>query len=128
MVSTSGAIYIDNITVEWEASAPNIAGNVLKGAAEDIEAAGKYILAKPEGGVVGFYKAATGTIKAGKAYLEVASDVKAFYFDGEDDATGIEDLNDVKDLNDAAIYNLAGQRMSKMQKGINIMNGKKILK
>ena len=27
-----------------------------------------------------------------------------------------------------AIYNLAGQRMSKMQKGINIVGGKKILK
>jgi hypothetical protein len=29
---------------------------------------------------------------------------------------------------DNAIYNLAGQRMSKMQKGINVVNGKKILK
>ena len=29
---------------------------------------------------------------------------------------------------DGAIYNLAGQRISKMQKGINIVNGKKILK
>ena len=29
---------------------------------------------------------------------------------------------------DTAIYNLAGQRMSKMQKGINIVGGKKILK
>ena len=27
-----------------------------------------------------------------------------------------------------AIYNLAGQRLSKMQRGINIVNGKKILK
>ena len=27
-----------------------------------------------------------------------------------------------------AIYNVAGQRISKLQKGINIVNGKKILK
>ena len=29
---------------------------------------------------------------------------------------------------ETAIYNLAGQRLSKMQKGINIVGGKKILK
>ena len=30
-------------------------------------------------------------------------------------------------VNDKNIYNLAGQRLQKMQKGINIVNGKKIL-
>ena len=28
---------------------------------------------------------------------------------------------------EGAVYNLAGQRLQKMQKGINIVNGKKIL-
>ena len=102
----------------------NIA-NDLKGVAEDVEAAGKYILAKPEGEAVGFYKAATGTIKAGKAYIELpAADVKAFYFEGED-ATGIANVN-VND-NQTSIYNIAGQRVSKLQKGINIVGGKKVL-
>ena len=32
------------------------------------------------------------------------------------------------DVKAGAIYNLAGQRLSKMQKGINIVGGKKILK
>ena len=108
--------------------AAKIEGNVLKGSAEDVEATGKYVLAKPEDGEVGFYLASGGTIKAGKAYLELpATEVKAFYFGGED-ATGINGLNDVNDLNDAAIYNVAGQRVSKLQKGINIVNGKKVLK
>ena len=31
-------------------------------------------------------------------------------------------------MEDGAIYNIAGQRIQKMQKGINIVNGKKILK
>ena len=100
-------------------------GNVLKGAAEDVAAEGKYILAKPEGEPAGFYKAASGTIKAGKAYLEVSSGVKAFFFDG-DDATGINNIETVNE--NGAIYNLAGQRLNKMQKGINIINGKKVLK
>jgi hypothetical protein len=105
----------------------NIA-NDLKGVAEDVEAAGKYVLAKPEGEAVGFYKAATGIIKAGKAYIALNANtgslVKAFYFEGED-ATGIANVN-VND-NQTSIYNIAGQRVSKLQKGINIVGGKKVL-
>ena len=54
--------------------------------------------------------------------------VKAFVlnFDG-DSADGLKDLMDSTGLNDV-IYNLAGQRLNKMQKGINIINGKKVLK
>ncbi len=101
--------------------------NELKGAAEETDAAGKYVLAQPEGGEVGFYLANDGKIAAGKAYLDLpAASVKAFYFNGED-ATGINGLNDVNDLNDAAIYNVAGQRINKLQKGINIVGGKKVL-
>ena len=105
--------------------AENIA-NSLKGAAADTEAAGKYVLAKPEGNEVGFYLADKGTIAAGKAYLEGAANVKAFYF-AEDDATGIENVNVNDNVNEGAIYNIAGQRVSKLQKGINIIGGKKIL-
>ena len=93
-------------------------------ASEDIQANGQYILAQPEGEDVGFYKATTGTIKAGKAYLESASGVKAFYFAG-DEATGIAEVENA--VENRVIYNLAGQRLQKMQKGINIMNGKKVL-
>ena len=105
----------------------NIEGNVLKGTAEEIDAAGKYILAQPEGEPVGFYLANGGKIAAGKAYLEVpaGTEVKAFLF-SEDDATGIANVE--KTIENGAIYNLAGQRISKMQKGVNIINGKKVLK
>ena len=37
-------------------------------------------------------------------------------------------INDIEQNNqNATIYNLFGQRMSRMQRGINIVNGKKIL-
>ena len=103
----------------------NIEGNVLKGTAEEIDATGKYILAKPQEEPVGFYLADGGKIAAGKAYLEVNGEtgIKAFFFTG-DDATGIANVE--KTVENGAIYNLAGQRISKMQKGINIVNGKKI--
>ena len=118
---------VDGSNALVKAWAAPIAGNVLKGAAEDIEAAGKYVLAKVDGKVC-FYLATSGTIKAGKAYLDIASDVKAFYF-GFDEATGIEMVNGQwSTANGQSIYNLAGQRLQKMQRGINITAGKKILK
>ena len=101
--------------------------NDLKGAAEDVEAAGKYVLAKPEGKDAGFYLADKGTIKAGKAYLEIANGVKSYVFAG-DDETGIESLTPAFSEGEGAIYNLSGQRVSKAQKGIYIINGKKVLK
>ncbi|MCR5535151.1 MAG: chitobiase/beta-hexosaminidase C-terminal domain-containing protein [Bacteroidaceae bacterium] len=102
--------------------------NDLQGTLKDTDAKGKYILAQPEGQKVGFYLADKGTIQAGKAYIVLNANtgplVKAFYFQGED-ATGIANVN----VNDhqTSIYNIAGQRISKLQKGFNIVNGKKIL-
>ena len=108
-----------------------IDGNVLKGTADDIDAAGKYILAQPAGEPVCFYQAESGIIKAGKAYLEVpaGTDVKAIQFlFPDDDPTGISDLNGQWSMvNGQSIYNLAGQRVGKMQKGVNVVNGKKVL-
>ena len=87
----------------------------------------QYCLANKTSGV-GFYKVQSGiTIPARKAYLAVTAGGAKEFYGFEDDATGISDLN-VNDNLNGAIYNLAGQRLGKMQKGINIINGKKILK
>ena len=102
----------------------DVTGNDLKGSSEDVAATGQFVLAQKDG-VLGFYKATEGTIKAGKAYLETSADVKAIFF-GEVE-TGISDVIDVKDFS-GAIYNLSGQRVNKAQKGIYIINGKKVLK
>ena len=77
---------------------------------------------------VGFYQVAAGsqpTVGANRCYLTASSSIKAFFFD--EDATGIANMKEHNDQN-SVIYNLAGQRMNKVQKGINIINGKKILK
>ena len=103
----------------------NIA-NSLVGADADVVADGTmYILAKPAGKDVGFYKA-EGTIPAGKAYYKSSTGVKEAFFFGGDDATGINEVLIMKN-EESSIYNLAGQRIQKMQKGINIINGKKVL-
>lgn len=43
------------------------------------------------------------------------------------DATAIEDVISTGDNADAPVYNLAGQRLSKPQKGVNIIGGKKVI-
>ncbi len=107
-------------------SAPAITGeNDLLGTAAPFETTGnEYVLAMPEGEEVGFFKA-TGTIPAGKAYLTSTSGVKGFVF-SDDTATGIVSLDANVNLN-GKVYNLAGQRLQKMQKGVNIVGGKKIV-
>ena len=108
-------------------TAPAISGtNDLLGTAAPITSDGnQYALAQIDD-VVGFYKVAQGTqIPAGKAYLTSNSSVKCFVL-SEDDATGISSIENGELIIDN-VYNISGQRISKMQKGINIINGKKIL-
>ncbi len=103
--------------------------NKLVAATTDVVADGtQYVLANGPSGI-GFYQATPGsTIPAGKAYLVVtAAGVKPFY-GFEDDATGIEMVNGQSSMVNDPIFNLAGQRLQKMQRGINIIGGKKILK
>jgi hypothetical protein len=103
------------------------ATNELIAATADVTANGtQYILAKQDD-EVGFAKATTGsTIAAGKGYLQFTTAVKAFYPFAGNDATGISGIEAIN--GDAPIYNVAGQRLGKMQKGINIVGGKKVLK
>lgn len=85
----------------------------------------QYVLAKPEGEEVGFYQAIEDTtIPGGKAILVKNAGVKSFFFNSED-ATAITNVNG--NGNNGAIYNMAGQKLSKVQKGINIVNGKKVM-
>lgn len=113
-------------TIAAEADA--ISGNALLGSYDPVPGGeGVFALAK-KNDVVGFYPvASTVSIPAGRAYFVRNSGVKAytFVFD-EDDATGIT-LSD-SPLKGEIIFNLAGQRLNKAQRGINIINGKKVLK
>ena len=74
------------------------------------------------------YKSEGNTsIKPFRAYLQVkdeAAEVKLF-IDGM--ATGIESINGTAKAEDGHIYSLAGQRVGKAQKGIYIVNGKKVV-
>ena len=82
-------------------------------------------------GKIGFYLVDDGVaVPAGKAYMVVQAGggVKGFTFDFDGLATGINTVaNSQQPIANSPIYNLSGQRMSKMQRGVNIVNGKKVL-
>lgn len=79
-------------------------------------------------GVVGFYLVKDGqTIPAGKAYLNTGAPVKEFLTFDFDDATAVSKVKNDGVNSEKSIFNLAGQKMSKMQRGVNIVNGKKVL-
>ena len=88
---------------------------------------GSYVL-QNQSGRVGFYQVQAGTqpwVRANRAYLTVpaSANVKAFYMD---DATAIQTVEELLS-GKAEIYDLAGRRQQKLQKGINIVGGKKVL-
>lgn len=85
----------------------------------------KYVLFNGEDGI-GFYKANNNPIAKNRAYIQVptGTNVKSF-------AINLDDTDAIKAIagesENAVIYNLAGQRVNKAQKGIYIVNGKKVL-
>ena len=86
-----------------------------------------YFLGANEG-VVGFYKWDGTTLKANRAYLPASvltDNVKGFAL-AFDMADAINALNS-QEATQGAIFNLAGQRVNKLQRGVNIVNGKKVL-
>ena len=92
-----------------------------------------YRLTMKNGTDIGFYYGDAETqngsafaIDPNKAYLAVPSGqtgVKGFSF--SDMVNGIKAIE--TETESKVIYNLAGQRVSKMQKGIYVVNGKKVL-
>lgn len=91
-----------------------------------------YILAGSNASDLGFYYVnKVRTSAAGKAYLQttvsltpVASARVAMVFNDESETTGIKELKSVKA---DGIFNLRGQRVMNAQKGLYIVNGKKML-
>ncbi len=82
--------------------------------------------------VLGFYRAAGNTVAANRAYIQIdwseVGEVKEFIsIDFDSIVDGIGDVRSKMDDVRGEIFNLAGQKMSRLQKGINIVNGRKVL-
>ena len=110
---------------------------LLTGTYEEIRAAeGTYIL-QNQGGKVGFYQvdyselsdeeneAGKPKVKPNRAYLTAPAggEVKAFYLGGGEDA--IKSV--FEGVAAGEVYDLSGRKVSKLQRGVNIVNGKKVI-
>jgi len=121
LMGTAGA----TVTLTSEDSDNELSGNLLYGTT-----APTYVTTDQYYGLSAnqFKKVNAGTVPAGKALLPASgvSSVKAFtfVFNGAD---GITETRQVSREEVESIFNLGGQRLSKMQRGVNIVNGKKVL-
>jgi len=111
------------------AGGETLSGNKLQGitSATEVEADQYFGLKDNQ-----FVKVNAGTIAAGKAVLPTSvlssggAGVKSLTFNFNGVPTGVNGVETV-DAENARIFNLAGQRLSTPQKGLNIVNGKKVL-
>ena len=77
-------------------------------------------------------KLTSGSIKGLRSIFNIpvptpSNPVKALVIHFEDSADGILTVDAEGNITEGEIYNLAGQRMNAPQKGVNIINGKKVL-
>ncbi|MBR1791058.1 MAG: Ig domain-containing protein [Bacteroidaceae bacterium] len=99
---------------------------LLTGTYEEILApVGSYVLQQQD--KVGFFKVedVQPKVKANRAYLTIANgnEVKAFYLGGGEDAIKCV----FEGVAAGEVYDLSGRKLSKLQRGVNIVNGKKVM-
>ncbi len=117
-----------NISVPVAATTPSPLTNKLEGVTAEKEiTAGNYILSSDG---TKFVPCTAGKLPANKAYLPssvVPASAKEFLFIV--DEAVVTGINEVKAENavNGAIYNLNGARVSNPQKGVYIMNGRKVI-
>ena len=68
------------------------------------------------------------TVGANTAYLPASfAAARAFYLFGDDEVTGVNEVIEVKEVNDDSFYDLQGRCVAQPQKGLYIVNGKKVV-
>ena len=122
----------DNYPIPVIASSSTAKGD-LKGSATDDKAYDTsydyYYLAINGSGDAQFKKLTSGSIAAGKAYLQLpysggAARELSIVFD--DETTGVRSIDNGKLTIDNSVYDLSGRRVAKPTKGLYIVNGKKV--
>lgn len=117
--------------------------NLLHGLTQDTQVSPttgdqtNFLLGKKDG-VTTFYRVAqTGTVSAGKAYLQLPTSVvgdlagsRVMRIVADDETTGISEalpLNDNGELKNDNVYDLQGRRVEKPTRGLYIVNGRKVV-
>ncbi len=107
-----------------------ISNNALKrgtGAAVTSEADGKYnYILNVVNNKLGFYRAANQTVAKNRAYLQTSTSAARLDISFGDDVSGIRELFSAQGAESHEAYDLQGRRVQQMQKGLYIVNGKKV--
>lgn len=134
LVTASGNYTGSNVTVPVVAAGATYTNGELIGTYTPMTAVeGSYVLQNHTNGEgVAFYLVGSTkpTVNPFRAYIKPqASGVKAFkVLFGDADGIGATRMNNEElIMNNSEIFNLAGQRLTKPVKGINIVNGKKVI-
>ena len=124
---TSAGIY--SVPVSFGPFDGDVASNKLRApnrAVQTTSSATIYVLDTRDTYGTGFYPLASNeSVAENQPYLEVSGRRVAF-MSLPDIPTGIRTVHGRKTEENGPVYNLAGQRLKSPQKGINILNGKKI--
>ena len=143
-VKAGTGLYIKGVAGEYDI--PIVEGvtfnslNMLVGVTETTEVepiqdeCTNYVYTKPSGRPAAFYKLSSArSIPAGKAYLQIPtswlpieSEIK-MNLEFDDWATDIDEVEDNNTTGQIIIYDLQGRRVEKPEKGVYIINGKKVL-
>ena len=132
LLQSTGGTEVGATIIPITTTPSEVTNNCLTGVTAETNLSSEdYILNVKEAGA-GFYKAGNyTTLGANRAYIaaQQGGQVKGFVINLNGDLpTGVAQMDGEKlNADDAAIFNLNGQRMSKLQKGVNIVNGKKVL-
>ena len=129
LLEGSGEVEFNNIYEEPQTIATNYLVGTGNASLSTIPA-GSYIFSwdGSDPSTVGFYPWGSGTLAPHKAYLAAtaaANNAPFLALNNNGEATGISEAVAVNTKAD--IFNMQGMRLSKLQKGLNIMNGKKVI-
>lgn len=131
--ATSALAQTENYSIPMATSSSTPQGSLTGNASEStaynaFDGYDLYMLALNASDEAQFTKVSTGSIAVGKAFLKVskAGGARTFNVVFADEANGISGIEAEK-AGDGQAYNLAGQRVAKTQKGLYIVNGKKVI-
>lgn len=114
-----------SVTLEIPSSYSNVTSELTGSLLATTAGDNCYIFGNGDEGL-GFYPYANGsTLAANKAFLTVTSSARSFILNFDDVETGINGAITLPQS--SVIYDLQGRRANKLQRGLYIMNGKKVL-
>lgn len=129
LINGSGEVTFTGTSAAIDADATNTSGALTGVFAAGYVPANSYVLQKQDENV-GFYKVAdanTITVKPFRAYLTAQGAGAKIRINFQDESSAINAVENDRAADKAEIFNMAGQRVNNMTRGLYIVNGKKVL-